>query len=223
MRRGMNRRMMDVDSEILGVAMSQRRISLQLARAVLALGSVAPFAALAANGLAVPALDWLWPQIQARITVQTASLTPPALIRPGEHALTSRGIQGAAVLGDYVMFTRPALGSIRATSGVMLGSFGGAPTLSANAGTRLGLTVLDGGLASSSGEAPSAVPYLGLGYSSPALWGSLSLTADVGMVAARPAGLSGVGRAVFGNQAMDQALREMRIAPVVQLGVRYSF
>jgi len=185
--------------------------------------ALAPRPAAAADGLAVPALDWLWPQVQARITVQTASLTPPTLVKPGEPALTSRGIQGAAVLGDYVMFTRPALGSIRATSGLMLGSFGGAPALSASAGPRLGLTVLDGAAAPAGGEAAAAVPYLGLGYSSPALWGAFSLTADVGLVAARPAGLSGVGRAIFGSQAMDQALREMRLAPVLQFGVRYSF
>jgi hypothetical protein len=203
--------------------MKQQRISPQLAGIALALASfAAPATALAADGLSVPALDWLWPQVQARITVQTASLTAPALVRPGEHMLTLRGVQGAAVLGDYVMFTRPALGSIRATGGVMLGSYGGAPTSSAGAGSRIGLTLLEGGLAPAGSEA-AAVPYLGLGYSSPPLWGAFSLTADVGMVAARPAGAAGMGRAVFGNQAMDQALREMRLAPVLQLGVRYAF
>jgi hypothetical protein len=32
-----------------------------------------------------------------------------------------------------------------------------------------------------------------------------------------------VSRAVFGNQAMDNALRELRLSPLLQLGVRYAF
>lgn len=184
-----------------------------------------PVDAQANQGLVATAGEWLWPQLQARITVQTAVLTRVALTGPSEAGgPAARGIQGGAVLGDYV-FAAPAFGNFRATSGVMLGTPAGAPVLNATANSRLGITMLDGGYGSygSSSDAPSTLPYLGLGYSSPALWRSLSVSADVGLVAGRPAGLSGLGRAMLGNQAMDVAVRDLRLAPVLQLGVRYSF
>jgi len=190
-----------------------------------ALGSLAPIAAQANQGLVASAGEWLWPQLQARITVQTAAMAPVTLTRlfePGAAAL--RGVQGGSLLGDYV-FATPGFGNFRATSGVMLGGPGGAPVLNAMPLTRVGVTVLDGAAIGSSipADGPSTLPYLGLGYSSASLWRSLSVSADVGLVAGRPAGLSGLGRAMLGNQAMDAAVRDLRLAPVLQLGVRYSF
>lgn len=197
-----------------------------LVAALAAVAAVAgPVDAQANQGLVATAGEWLWPQLQARITVQTAVLTRVALTGPSEAAgPAARGVQGGAVLGDYV-FAAPAFGNFRATSGVMLGTPAGAPVLSATASSRLGITMLDGGYGNygNSSEGPSTLPYLGLGYSSPALWRSLSVSADVGLVAGRPAGLSGLGRAMLGNQAMDVAVRDLRLAPVLQLGVRYSF
>jgi hypothetical protein len=188
-----------------------------------------PVHAQANQGLVATAGDWLWPQLQARITVQTAVLARVALIGPSEAGVASaRGVQGGAVLGDYV-FAAPRFGNFRATSGVMLGNPSGAPVLNATPTTRLGITMLDGGYAGngnsygSTADGPSTLPYLGLGYSSASFWRSLSVSADVGLVAARPAGLSGLGRAMLGNQAMDAAVRDLRLAPVLQLGVRYSF
>jgi hypothetical protein len=59
-------------------------------------------------------------------------------------------------------------------------------------------------------------PYLGLGFSG-ALWHNrVSFSADLGLVSERP-------RALFGNQGVDSALRDMRLSPVMQLGLRYSF
>ena len=64
----------------------------------------------------------------------------------------------------------------------------------------------------------ATVPYLGLGFSG-ALWrNSLAVTADVGMVAG-----GSLGKALLGNQGVERALRDLRLAPVLQLGVRYTF
>lgn len=183
----------------------------------------------AADGLSLAALresaEWLWPRLQARVTVQTASVGPSwssALTAPAASR-SLREVQGAALFGDVVLYSQPTLGSFRATSGVLLGNASGAPVLGlAGAGGRVGLTVLDGGLAAA-GESPHAMPYLGLGYSSPLLWGGFSLSADVGLVAGRAAGLADVGRALFGSPTMDLAVREMRLSPMLQLGVRYAF
>ncbi|MBL8348047.1 MAG: hypothetical protein JNN03_21620 [Rubrivivax sp.] len=187
--------------------------------------SLAPVAAQANQGLVASAGEWLWPQFQARITVQTAAIGPVMLTRlfePGAPGM--RGVQGGSLLGDYV-FATPGFGNFRATSGVMLGGPGGAPVLTASPLTRVGVTVLDGGSTggNSTADTPLTLPYLGLGYSSASLWRSLSVSADVGLVAGRPAGLSGLGRAMLGSQAMDAAVRDLRLAPVLQLGVRYSF
>lgn len=65
-------------------------------------------------------------------------------------------------------------------------------------------------------ESTWSQPYLGVGFTSATLLEGLSVTADLGWVSAQP-------RALFGDQATRQALREMRIAPVMQLGLRYSF
>lgn len=176
------------------------------------------------QGLVAASGEWLWPQLQARVTVQTASLTPLALARIADPtAAVARGVQGGALLGDFV-FATPSFGNFRATSGVMLGNPGGAPVLSAAPSARLAVTVLDSGIAGyGASEGLATLPYLGLGYSSPTLWRRLSLNADVGLVAGRPSGLAGLGRAIFGNQPMDSAVRDLRLAPVLQLGLRYSF
>lgn len=208
-----------------------RRCSFKGVRAVVpwlvaaAAGSLTPIAALANQGLVAQASEWLWPQLQARITVQTSALAPSTLMRLGDPgAAAPRGVQGGALLGDYVLST-PGFGNFRATSGIMLGGPGGAPVLNATPSSRLGVTVLDlgNGAFGAGSDGPLTLPYLGLGYSSASLWRSFSLSADVGLVAGRPAGLSGLGRAMFGNQPMDAAVRDLRLAPVLQLGVRYSF
>jgi hypothetical protein len=65
-------------------------------------------------------------------------------------------------------------------------------------------------------EAAWGQPYLGLGFTSITLLEGLSVTADLGWVSEQP-------RALFGNQGTQAALREMRIAPVMQLGLKYAF
>lgn len=183
-----------------------------------------PLGALANQGLMPSAGEWVWPQLQARITLQAAALTPLSLAGwAGSSAgAGARSVQGGSLLGDYV-FATPDLGNFRATSGVMLGPPGGAPMLFAAPLPRVGVTVVEGGFGSSAGEGPSTLPYLGLGYSSAALWRRLSLSADVGVVAGRPAGIGNLGRAMLGNQGMEAAVRDLRLAPLLQLGVRYSF
>jgi len=190
------------------------------ATAVALAAHIAP--ATAQSGLAIPAADRLWPDLQARIVVQTApmwSAAPSALSRPGEGG-PLRGVRGGALLGDYV-FARQSLGSFRATGGLVLGAWSGAPMILPTGGTRLGLDLL-GSTALGGGDS-GALPYIGLGYNSPAIWGALSLTADLGLIAGHAPGAAGIGRVLLGDQAMDAALRELRLAPLVKLGVRYEF
>ena len=208
-------------------SMRSARISTPAARwtrRVAALAALVALPVLAQDGLVVPRVDWLWPQVQARITVQTAALSPLSTtsFSPDASSAPLRGIQAGGLFGDYT-FASTGFGSLRASGGLMLGNLGGAPMRSAGSGGALGLSVLDGGSTFTPGVEASTLPYLGFGYSSPAIWRSLSLTADLGLVAGQPSALGGFGRALLGNQAMDAAVREMRLAPVLQFGLRYAF
>ena len=197
--------------------MEVRGLGLHLVLAALPLG------ALAANGLVAPPADALWPQWQARVFMQTTTLQPWSLQRLLDGASPQRGWQGGAVLGDYY-FATPAFGSFRASGGLMFGATGGAPLFSAAAGPRLGLALQSSaGSPAPGSETPGAVPYLGLGFTSAALGNSLSLSADLGWVAGQPSAAGEVRRALFGNQGRDHAWRELRVSPVLQLGLRYTF
>ena len=194
-------------------------------RFIIALVAASACPAFAQDGLTAPVAGWLWPTIQARITVQTGAVSPlstASLTRGTDDAAAQRGVQGGAVFGDYV-FARPAHGSFRATSGVLVGQLSGAPVRQSSLGSSVGLSVLDSGLVAAVAPETAAQPYLGLGYNSQDAWRGLSVTADLGVAAARAAGLGGVGRALAGQQGWDQAVREMHLTPRVQLGIRYAF
>lgn len=180
-----------------------------------------PLACQAADGLVPPAAELLWPQWQARIAVQTAALAPLALSSLLDSSAGAKALQGASVLGDYI-FASPFFGSFRATGGLVFGNAGGAPLLSAAAGPRLGLSVQSGATTAPGHDAFGTLPYVGLGFSSAAWLPSLSVTADFGWVAGQSSSLAGGGRPLFGNQA-SYGLRELRVSPVLQLGLRYAF
>lgn len=171
--------------------------------------------ALAADGLVAPAADTLWPNWRARISVQTsdvASLHPTRWAEAQADPRGARSLAGAAVLGDYT-FAQPWFGSLRATSGLVVGNLAGVAS-------RMAASGWGGNVA---GETLSTVPYVGLGFSRQALQDGLSIVADVGVVAQSPTNFGNLGRAVFGNAGVENAWRDMRLSPMWQLGVRYAF
>jgi hypothetical protein len=184
--------------------------SLGLALTLLA----AALPATAADGLMVRSPENVWPQWHARIELQTVTLTPLATSPWLDSGAAQRGLKGGAVLGDYYFSASEA--GFRASGGLMMGPLGGAFSASAAAGSRLGLSLSN--LGSFGSTSNDTVPYLGLGFTGLPGRGGLAITADVGLVAA-----GSVSRALFGNQGMDMALRELRLSPVLQLGVRYQF
>lgn len=120
-------------------------------------------------------------------------------------------------LGDYHF--APAWG-LRATGGVR-GQF----DLAAPSGGRSN-TVHFGGVHPGSGTVGSdgnwTSPYLGLGYDASASlrngWGGWGLSADLGLQTRRPSGLR-----LGSNGYADEGWRSMRLTPVLQVGVSYSF
>jgi hypothetical protein len=67
------------------------------------------------------------------------------------------------------------------------------------------------------------VPYLGVGYSSLVAKSGWSFTADLGVVSRSPGNVVRLGRVFNGGQSLDEVVRDLRLAPHVQLGVSYSF
>jgi hypothetical protein len=164
------------------------------------------------------------PRLQARVGLNTSS----ALFDGGNPSWQQ---QAGVLLGDYY-FSRARLGQgsvsggFRATSGMLLGQRSlalGTPALAGGSG--MGLThmrqsrwALPG--LESAAEPWAAVPYLGIGWSGTSLRGGWGVSADFGI-----AGRSGSngGLRVNGNQSLDDLLRELRISPMMQLGVSYAF
>ncbi len=179
----------------------------------------------AADGLMPPAGHQLWPSLSARIAIQTAAVSPLSLAGlsgPGP------GLRGGAVLGDYV-FAQPSFGSFRATSGLVFGTQGGAPSFSSAGlmpGSRLGISVSQGGARTWAPQADNwqAAPYLGLGFSSALGSSGFSLSADLGWVAENTSGAGLVSsRAPLGVQGSDSQRRDLRLSPLLQFGMRYTF
>jgi hypothetical protein len=188
--------------------------------------------AVAAEGLTPPRGADVWPQWQARITVSTATLAPVTLTPlGGDGAAAARStLQAGALLSDFYIDAPglrlpSSIGGLRATGGLMIGARGMALGTSPAplVGGRFGLTVQNGASPSAGDPNADTVPYIGVGYTGLAAKGGWGVTADLGLVAENPGGAVRMGRAVFGNSGWDSALREMRISPVLQLGVNYAF
>lgn len=192
------------------------------AATVLCLG--ASSTAIASDGIVPPADVELWPSLRARITVQTAAVSPLSLSGLADG---NQGLRGGAVLGDFV-FAEPSFGSFRATSGVVFGSHAGAPQFSITApgtASRLGVTVNQGRTlpTAAQGDGWQASPYLGLGFSSPLGDSGFSLSADLGWVAEAAGPEKNLLRAPLGVQGSDKQRRELRLSPLLQFGMRYTF
>jgi hypothetical protein len=138
-------------------------------------------------------------------------------------------IASASLMGDYyfsrALFTEA--GGFRATSGLIFGPRSallstGQPGLGAGRAFSIGSRSLALS-AAASGSDPSlndtaTVPYLGFGYTGLSVRNGWSVSADLGLVGQNPGGLRAAR-----NPTLDDAVREMRLAPLLQLGASYAF
>jgi len=168
-----------------------------------------------------------WSGLQARISLNTGAAGQPGASR---FDTTTPKLQGMGLFGDYY-FTRAGIGQqltggFRATSGVLFGA-----TTPLWATTALGSSGYSsiarrniGSLASPwLGEADNAtLPYVGLGYSGLSLKGGWGFAADLGVMAVQPGSSVRLGRS-SSAPASDELVRELRLSPVLQLGVSYTF
>lgn len=149
-----------------------------------------------------------WSTWQARLSYAT-----PALPLWGQG---STGTNGLMLAGDrYFGWGRLGdNGGLRATGGLLLGP----GALPGHAPTDFFWR------ASGTAEADAAaVPYLGLGYSAWWARSGLGLSADLGLAAQRPGQAVRFGRVVSGNDNLDDMVRAMQLAPMLQVNLSYAF
>jgi hypothetical protein len=177
------------------------------------------------QGLSVDADQLTWPQWQARLQMATEPLAPPTFASFEGASLRPRS---AALFGDYYV-TRPYLGQaggLRVTSGLIAGTRGAVfgPGQAAPPGSFGFSTQTRSSLGAPSADVSNDTqtwPYLGIGYSDTSVRGGWGFSADLGL-AAQNFGLFRAARSL-GNQSLDDTVRDMRLTPVLQLGVSYRF
>jgi hypothetical protein len=196
------------------------------------LGAMAQWApAQTGSGLAIPDDAPGWAGWQTRILVNSSTpLWRSDLARSDAAGLK---VQGLSLIGDYY-FARLPLGShgaggFRASSGVLFGSntplWAGQAVASPPFGLsrRSSLGLLSGTPGADAMVDNTTIPYVGLGYSGLTGRGGWGFAADLGVMAQSGASSVRFGRLFGGTQSLDDLLRDIRLTPVLQLGVSYSF
>lgn len=163
-------------------------------------------AAAAGNGLVLPALES--PHWQTRFEFDapmTLGRLPATIWAIEQTPLSGR------LISDY-RFDALRLGQtggLRLTSGVLVN-------------LRNPATFTLGSSIAQSGDNPSAAqPYAGIGYSA-GTRGDWGFSAELGVAAQNPGAASQFGR-VFNGFSLGDTVRDMRLQPVIRLGMNYAF
>jgi len=186
-------------------------LSLTLALLLTASGSTF---ALDGHGLQTDQSRW-----QARVQLsslegQGARLLSANLL--GDYYLTGSGLGGFA-------------GGLRATGGLLMGSASLSQSSAGMALTRDFRQRMAVGQRSISLLLPEAPPadstaslsYLGIGYSGQSLRGGWGFSADLGLISTLSVG--GMRLGLSRNTGAEELLRDLRLKPVLQLGLSYSY
>ena len=195
----------------------------------ISLAVAAPVMAADGEGLSPSSGQLPWARWQGRLSLGV-NATPWRL---GVESPALK-LSSASLMGDYY-FGRSLtgsgrLGGFRATSGLIFGPRGvlsaGQPSQASGNTFSIGSHLL--------GQTPmpyttdaagdnATLPYLGFGYTGLAARSGWSFSADLGLVAQSPGNAVRLGRVVSGGQSLDDVVRDMRMAPLLQFGVSYSF
>ncbi|CAN5329093.1 hypothetical protein BH11PSE9_BH11PSE9_13420 [soil metagenome] len=189
----------------------------------------------AADGLGVGnSADKLpWARWQGRLSLGTTAPVWRAGLSADDGSTLK--LNSFSLMGDYY-FSRASLGAnnaggFRATSGIIVGPrssslWAAAPSLASG-----GLVSVDRRLFGQSARPigmdanidTATLPYLGVGYSGLSGHGGWAFSADLGLVGQSAGNAFKAGRALNNVPTLEDQLRDMRLSPVLQLGVSYSF
>ena len=180
------------------------------ATARLLAGMAAAVAALSAsavgNGLILPSDALVSPHWQARFEFDNPALRPLAT----NWALEQTPMTGR-LLGDYPFdaLRFGQAGGLRLTSGVLVNF--------RNPGLALGSAP------NPSLDNPSAAqPYAGIGYSGGGVHGDWGFSAELGLAAQNPGAAVQFGR-MFNGVSFGDTVRDLRLQPMIRLGMNYAF
>lgn len=176
------------------------------------LGLAAPLAA-QERGLTAPANALTAPRLQARL-----ELDQPLLMLRATQPLSATAMSGAQtlrLLGDYQFSTLRLgdTGGLRLTGGLLINLR--PASLAGNLG---------GATDASAGQALSGTGYAGVGYASGSARadGGWGFSADLGL-AAQGFGNAPLGRASNAGFTLEAAGRDLRLQPMIRLGVNMAF
>jgi hypothetical protein len=197
--------------------------SLRLILVLCAVFTLTDRVAAGGEGLKARADESPWARWQGRLTLATAAPNWKASLSEGETA--GIRVSGVTLSGSYFFAADRAVpDGLRATTALIIG-----PRAQASA-VQLGSVAFvhdrRWGVASAAASEPSelaSLPYLGLGYTGLSTRTRWSFSADLGLVAQYPGNVARIGRVMGGNQTLDDLLRDLRLAPLLQMGVSYSF
>lgn len=186
------------------------------------LGTVAPWSVAQSGGLSADQAAAAWPRWQGRLSV---GLERADGLNSGDAATP----RSASLLGDYYITDalHPGIGGLRATSGLIVSQRSRAAqplssTLAGrgfNAERRVGMASTPGWADSDS----STVPYMGLGYTGMVARSGFSFSADLGVMALNTGTKVRFGKGSASSQTSDELARELRLSPILSLGVSYAF
>lgn len=138
--------------------------------------------------------------------------TPPRAQLFGDYFLTGPGFGQGDIAGGLRLTSGLAIGPRRATQGlppVRLGE-----SLRGTTGLRLGPDTDEGRV---------ALPYLGLGYTSLSVRDGWGFSADIGLGGLAAGDRFRLGRSGPTAAQVENVLNDLRLTPVLQLGVSYAF
>ncbi len=190
--------------------------------------------AVADGGLKVGLQGGFWSDVQTqlRINAVVVETAPPRLGYAASTGWTGYAPAAASVGGDYyfsksLVDTAVPPSGFRASGALLIRQPGVSLSdlaWSSRATTSLALRQPVASPGDYGTEGVSAMPYLGIGYSDYSLKSGWGFWADIGLVVQSPGSALGVGRGVMsGTQNLDDLVRELRLSPMLQLGVNYSF
>jgi len=186
--------------------------------------------AAAEGGLKVGATGGFWSDVQTklRFSATVVDTAAPRVDYPSMTSFHDPAPLGASLSGDYYFSTDlAALGrrpsGFRASGALLIRQPGvSLSDLSWQSRATTSLAAPQP-LADPGQLGISAMPYLGIGYSDYSLKSGWGFWADIGLVVQSPGGALGMGRVLSGSQSVEDLMRELRMSPMLQLGVNYSF
>lgn len=131
--------------------------------------------------------------------------------------------------GDNAEAMPAASGGLRATGGLMVTSRSTMALSPPRRGAASGASQqgLTGSTTAGRWSDPNndlvSVPYVGVGYTDRPASTGWGFRADLGLMALRPQSVVKFGSALSGPQGLDDLLRDLRLSPLIQIGVSYSF